>query len=168
MRGEVVGVNTAIFSPSGGNVGIAFAVPSTVTADVIGDLIENGAVARGWLGVNIQSLTPELAEGIGRESTEGAIIVSAASGSPADDAGLRSGDTILSVNDVTVEGPTELARIIGASIPKRRLKSWSGAMAANRPSMSGSAHCRPSVSWPASSANRTLIAHSPASSISSA
>jgi serine protease Do len=117
MRGEVVGVNTAIFSPSGGNVGIAFAVPSTVTADVIGDLIENGAVARGWLGVNIQSLTPELAEGIGRDSTEGAIIVSAASGSPAEDAGLRSGDTILSVNDVTVEGPTELARIIGAFDP---------------------------------------------------
>lgn len=117
MRGEVVGVNTAIFSPSGGNVGIAFAVPSTVTADVIGDLIENGAVARGWLGVNIQSLTPELAEGIGRDSTEGAIIVSAASGSPAEQAGLQSGDTILSVNDVTVEGPTELARIIGAFDP---------------------------------------------------
>lgn len=117
MRGEVVGVNTAIFSPSGGNVGIAFAVPSTVTADVIGDLIENGAVARGWLGVNIQSLTPELAEGIGRDSTEGAIIVSAAAGSPAEEAGLRSGDTILSVNDVAVEGPTELARIIGAFDP---------------------------------------------------
>ncbi|MFK7791763.1 MAG: trypsin-like peptidase domain-containing protein [Devosiaceae bacterium] len=117
MRGEVVGVNTAIFSPSGGNVGIAFAVPSTVTADVIGDLIENGAVARGWLGVNIQSLTPELAEGIGRDSTEGAIIVSAASGSPAEDAGLLSGDTILSVNDQMVEGPTELARIIGSFDP---------------------------------------------------
>ncbi len=117
MRGEVVGVNTAIFSPSGGNVGIAFAVPSTVTADVIGDLIENGAVARGWLGVNIQSLTEDLAEGIGRRSTDGAIIVSAAAGSPAEMAGLESGDTILEVNGTTVEGPTELARIIGAFDP---------------------------------------------------
>ncbi len=117
MRGEVVGVNTAIFSPSGGNVGIAFAVPSTLTADVIGDLIETGVVARGWLGVNIQSLTPELAEGIGRDSTDGAIIVSAASGSPAESAGLRSGDTILSVNDEVVEGPTELARAIGSFDP---------------------------------------------------
>lgn len=117
MRGEVVGVNTAIFSPSGGNVGIAFAVPSTLTADVIGDLIETGAVARGWLGVNIQSLTPELAEGIGRDSTDGAIIVSAASGSPAQEAGLVSGDTILSVNDEPVAGPTELARAIGGFDP---------------------------------------------------
>ncbi len=116
-RGEVIGVNTAIFSPSGGNVGIAFAVPSTVVQDVIGDLIENGAVARGWLGVNIQSVTEDLAEGIGRDSTEGAIIVSAAAGSPAEIAGLRSGDTILSVNDELVEGPTELARIIGAYDP---------------------------------------------------
>ena len=116
-RGEVIGVNTAIFSPSGGNVGIAFAVPSTVVQNVIADLIENGAVARGWLGVNIQALTPELAEGIGRQSTEGAIIVSAASGSPAADAGLRSGDTILQVNDQIVDGPTELARIIGAFDP---------------------------------------------------
>lgn len=116
-RGEVIGVNTAIFSPSGGNVGIAFAVPSTVVQDVVADLIENGAVARGWLGVNIQSLTEDLAEGIGRESTEGAIIVSAAAGSPAEAAGLRSGDTILSVNDEVVEGPTELARIIGAFDP---------------------------------------------------
>ena len=116
-RGEVIGINTAIFSPSGGNVGIAFAVPSTVAQNVIADLIENGAVARGWLGVNIQALTPELAEGIGRESTDGAIIVSAASGSPAAEAGLRSGDTILQVDDQTVTGPTELARIIGGYDP---------------------------------------------------
>ena len=116
-RGEVIGVNTAIFSPSGGNVGIAFAVPSTIVQDVVADLIENGAVARGWLGVNIQALTPELAEGIGRSSTDGAIIVSAADGSPAEEAGLRSGDTILAVDDRTVEGPTELARIIGSYDP---------------------------------------------------
>ncbi|MEM6382486.1 MAG: trypsin-like peptidase domain-containing protein [Pseudomonadota bacterium] len=112
MRGEVVGVNTAIFSPSGGNVGIAFAVPSTLVQDVIGDLIETGAVARGWLGVNIQAVTEQLAEGIGREGTEGAIIISAASGSPADMAGLQSGDTILQVDGQIVQGPTELARLI--------------------------------------------------------
>lgn len=116
-RGEVIGVNTAIFSPSGGNVGIAFAVPSTIVQDVVADLIENGAVARGWLGVNIQALTEDLAEGIGRGSTDGAIIVSAAPGSPAEAFGLRSGDTVLSVNDEVVTGPTELARIIGAFDP---------------------------------------------------
>ncbi|MBV6657369.1 MAG: PDZ domain-containing protein, partial [Devosiaceae bacterium] len=117
MRGEVVGVNTAIFSPSGGNVGIAFAVPSTLVQDVVGDLIETGAVARGWLGVNIQAVTDELAEGLGRDTNEGAIVVSAASGSPADKAGLRSGDTILQVDGSIVEGPTELARLIGAFNP---------------------------------------------------
>lgn len=117
MRGEVVGVNTAIFSPSGGNVGIAFAVPSTIVQDVVADLVENGAVARGWLGVNIQSITEDLAEGIGRDSTDGAIIVSAAAGSPAEDAGLRSGDTVLEVNGEIVAGPGELARLIGAFDP---------------------------------------------------
>lgn len=116
-RGEVIGVNTAIFSPSGGNVGIAFAVPSTLVQDVVADLMETGVVARGWLGVNIQALSPELAEGIGRDSTSGAIIVSAAAGSPAEAAGLQSGDTILSVNDEIVEGPSELARIISAFDP---------------------------------------------------
>jgi serine protease Do len=121
-RGEVIGVNTAIFSPSGGNVGIAFAVPSTIVQDVVTDLLESGTVARGWLGVNIQSLTPDLAEGIGRQSTDGAIIVSAAAGSPAEEAGLRSGDTILSVNDTLVEGPTELARIIGAFDPNETVE----------------------------------------------
>lgn len=117
MSGEVVGVNTAIFSPSGGNVGIAFAVPSTIVQDVVADLVESGAVARGWLGVNIQSITADLAEGIGRDSTDGAIIVSAAAGSPAEDAGLRSGDTILEVNNEVVAGPSELARLIGAFDP---------------------------------------------------
>lgn len=126
MRGEVVGVNTAIFSPSGGNVGIAFAVPSTIVQDVVADLVENGAVARGWLGVNIQSITEDLAEGIGRDSTEGAIIVSAAAGSPAEDAGLRSGDTVLEVNDEVVAGPSELARLIGAYDPGEtvELRIW--------------------------------------------
>jgi serine protease Do len=117
MRGEVVGVNTAIFSPSGGNVGIAFAVPSTIVQDVVSDLVETGAVARGWLGVNIQSITEDLAEGIGRDSTDGAIIVSAAAGSPAEEAGLRSGDTVLEVNGEVVAGPSELARLIGAFDP---------------------------------------------------
>lgn len=116
-RGEVIGVNTAIFSPSGGNVGVAFAVPSTLVQEVVAELIESGAVARGWLGVNIQAITPELAEGIGRDSTEGAIIVSAADGSPAQIAGLQSGDTILQVEDEIVEGPTELAGIIAGFDP---------------------------------------------------
>ena len=116
-RGEVIGVNTAIFSPSGGSVGIAFAVPSTIVQDVIADLMESGTVARGWLGVNIQSLTDDLAEGIGRDGTDGAIIVSAAPNSPADNAGLRSGDTVLEVNGETVAGPTELAGIISGYDP---------------------------------------------------
>ncbi|WP_306118114.1 MULTISPECIES: Do family serine endopeptidase [unclassified Roseitalea] len=117
LSGEVVGVNTAIFSPSGGNVGIAFAVPASVAKDVVSDLIDDGMVERGWLGVRIQPVTDEIAEALGLERTEGAIVADPEEGAPAATAGIRAGDVITAVNGETVEGPRELSRSIAAFDP---------------------------------------------------
>jgi serine protease Do len=117
LSGEVVGVNTAIFSPSGGNVGIAFAIPASTTKAVVADLIKNGAVERGWLGVSIQPVTDELAEAVGLAEASGAIIASASPDGPADEAGLKTGDIVLSVNDESIESPKDLATFIAALEP---------------------------------------------------
>ncbi len=95
MHGEVIGVNAAIFSPSGGNVGIAFAIPASTAQDVIMELKDDGTVVRGWLGVQIQNVTDDIAESLGLEEARGAIVAEAQENSPAQKAGLRSGDTIL-------------------------------------------------------------------------
>lgn len=116
-KGEVVGVNTAIFSPSGGNVGIAFAIPSETVKAVIADLKDDGQVTRGWLGVQIQPVTKEIAESIGRDKEGGALVVSAQSNSPAAKAGLKSGDTILKVDGEPIRGPRELARKVASYAP---------------------------------------------------
>ena len=92
LAGEVVGVNTAIFSPSGGNVGIAFAVPASVASDVVAELMEDGDVERGWLGVRIQPVTDEIAESLGLADASGAIVADPEEGAPADRAGIRAGD----------------------------------------------------------------------------
>ncbi|MCK7611644.1 Do family serine endopeptidase [Roseibium sediminicola] len=117
MRGEVIGVNAAIFSPSGGNVGIAFAIPASTAQDVIMELKDDGTVVRGWLGVQIQNVTSDIAESLGLEEARGAIVAEAQENSPAQKAGLRSGDTILAVNGTEVEGPRELSKIIAAFEP---------------------------------------------------
>jgi serine protease Do len=113
LDGEVVGVNTAIFSPSGGSVGIGFAIPANVARDVIDQLKENGAVTRGWLGVQIQSVTPGIAESLGLDEAKGAIVAEVQPNSPAQKSGLREGDTILKVDGRTVEDAKDLARKIG-------------------------------------------------------
>lgn len=128
FRGEVVGVNTAIFSPSGGNVGIAFAIPADIASRIIDDLRNDGSVVRGWLGVQIQPVTSEIAESLRLNNERGALVSEAQPGSPAEKAGLESGDTILSVNGRTVEGPRELALMIaemepGASV---KVRFWRG------------------------------------------
>ena len=94
MKGEVVGVNTAIYSPSGGSVGIGFAIPSTTADSVIGQLEHGGVVPRGYLGVNIQPVTKDMAEAIGMKSDKGAIVAEAMPGTPAAEAGLKAGDVI--------------------------------------------------------------------------
>ena len=115
--GQVVGVNTAIFSPSGGSVGIGFAIPSEVAQNVIQDLKTKGTVARGWIGVQIQPVTDEIAESLGLKSTKGALVAEASPTGPASGAGIKSGDIILGVDGQKVDGPRELARRIGSSGP---------------------------------------------------
>jgi len=112
MKGEVVGVNTAIFSPSGGSVGIGFAIPSEVAQNVIAALRDKGVVARGWLGVQIQPVTSDIADSLGLKSEKGALVAEAQSDSPAVGAGIRSGDVILGVNGEKIDGPRELAKKI--------------------------------------------------------
>lgn len=112
LNGEVVGVNTAIFSPSGGNVGIAFAVPASVASDIVDDLIDDGSVQRGWLGVSIQPVTDDIAESLGMTEASGALVSELTPGTPAQEAGIRIGDVITGVNTTDVEGPRELSRAI--------------------------------------------------------
>lgn len=119
IHGNVIGVNTAIYSPSGGSVGIGFAIPAEVAKDVVAALKEKGAVARGWIGVKIQNVTPEIADSMGLKSTKGALVSQPQSGAPAEAAGLKAGDVIIAVNGETIDGPRELARRIAALGPKK-------------------------------------------------
>lgn len=117
LDGDVVGVNTAIFSPSGGNVGIAFAIPSSVAVPVIEQLRETGEVQRGWLGVQIQPVTEEIAESVGLEEARGAIVADLMDTGPAGDAGIEPGDIVLSVDEAPVDDARDLARRIGGMAP---------------------------------------------------
>ena len=126
LKGEVIGVNTAIYSPSGGNVGIAFAIPAALANEVVDDLINNGEVVRGWLGVQIQPVTDEIAESLGLEFSNGAIVTNPQNGSPADKAGIEAGDVIASVDGKSIKGPRELAKTIGSYDPDAviQLEVW--------------------------------------------
>ncbi|WP_052341039.1 trypsin-like peptidase domain-containing protein [Salinarimonas rosea] len=122
LRGQVVGVNTAIFSPSGGNVGIAFAIPAHVAQSVTTQLRAEGAVTRGFLGVQVQAVTPEIAEAIGLGRVRGALIAQPQPNTPAADAGLRSGDVILAVDGEAVDDHRDLTRRIAAIAPGTRVE----------------------------------------------
>ncbi len=117
LRGEVVGINTAITSRTGGNLGVGFAVPSSIFKGVLADLLDDGRMNRGWLGVSIQELTPELAQSFGAESTQGALVAGVVSGSPAERAGLEPGDIIRSVGGRAVASPQTLMNTIAAEAP---------------------------------------------------
>ncbi len=117
LSGKVVGVNTAIFSPTGGNVGIAFAIPASTASEIVDDLISNGQVLRGWLGVQIQPVTEEIAESIGLDDAKGAIVAGAQDDSPAKTAGIKPGDVITAVNGTKIKGPRALAKEISNSNP---------------------------------------------------
>ncbi|MCG6897650.1 MAG: Do family serine endopeptidase [Thiocapsa sp.] len=112
INGRVIGVNTAIYSPSGGNVGIGFAIPAETVQRVVADLRENGRVERGWLGVQIQPVTESLAAGLGLEQTGGVLIADVIPGSPASMADLRAGDVILSAAGHSLDGAKGLARAV--------------------------------------------------------
>jgi serine protease Do len=116
LRGQVVGMNSMIFSPSGGSVGIGFAIPSSVIHDVVAQLEAHGRVARGWLGVQIQSITPEIASTLGIAQPKGAIVASVVPGGPAAKAGFQQGDIVLAINGKGVEDSRDLTRRV-AGIP---------------------------------------------------
>jgi len=112
MQGEVVGINTAIVSRGGGNVGIGFAIPINMARGIISQLQTTGSVTRGWLGVTIQDVTPELAEYYGLKEAKGAIVGEVFEGDPADQAGIQPKDVIVSVDGKTIEDSRDLSRVI--------------------------------------------------------
>ncbi len=122
VDGNVIGVNTAIFSPSGGSVGIAFAIPAETVKSVIAQLREKGSVTRGWIGVQIQPVTPEIADSMGLKQATGALVAEPQADSPADKAGIKSGDVITSVDGAPVHDARELARRIGTMSPGTTIK----------------------------------------------
>jgi serine protease Do len=121
-EGSVIGVNTAIFSPSGGSVGIAFAIPAETVKNVVAQLKDKGSVTRGWIGVQIQPVTPEIAESLGMKKPGGALVAEPQKDGPAVKAGIQSGDVIASVNGNTVTDARDLARKIGGMAPGTTVK----------------------------------------------
>lgn len=113
--GDVIGVNTAIYSPGGGNVGIGFAIPSEMAQDIVADLIEDGSVDRGWIGVSIQPVTDDIAESLGLERSKGALIADVVPDGPAEKAGLQAGDIILSFDGKDVGDLRDLTRIVAGT-----------------------------------------------------
>ncbi len=117
MKGEVVGVNTAIYSPSGGSIGLGFAIPASTVKTELATLEQGGKIERGFLGITIQSVTQDIADSLGLSSANGAIIDQTQSGKPGAIAGLKPGDIILSVNGQTVKDSADLTRKIGSLKP---------------------------------------------------
>lgn len=115
MNGEVIGINTAIYSPTGGSVGIGFAIPSTIAKPVVDQLRERGQVRRGWLGVQVQRVTPDIADSLGMPDPKGALVTSVSPESPAGKGGVRQGDIITKFNGKTIEQMRELPRVVAAT-----------------------------------------------------
>jgi serine protease Do len=120
--GEVMGVNTAIYSPSGGSVGIAFSIPASTVKTVIAQLRDKGTVSRGWIGVQIQPVTADIADSLGLKKAEGALVAEPQANGPAAKAGIESGDVITAVNGEPVKDARELARTIGGLAPGNSVK----------------------------------------------
>jgi serine protease Do len=117
VDGQVIGVNTAIYSPSGGSVGIAFAIPAATVKNVVAQLRDKGTVTRGWIGVQIQPVTPDIADSMGLKEAIGALVAEPQADSPAMKAGIESGDVITQVNGTPVHDARQLARRIGTMSP---------------------------------------------------
>jgi serine protease DegQ len=115
--GNLVGVNTAIFSKTGGNLGIGFAVPVSIARKVMEQIISHGAVIRGWVGIEVQDITPDIAESFNYKGATGALIAGVLRGGPAERGGVRPGDILVSVNDQIVENSSSLLNLIANLAP---------------------------------------------------
>jgi serine protease Do len=122
VDGNVIGVNTAIFSPSGGSVGIAFDIPSETVKSVVAQLRDKGTVTRGWIGVQIQPVTPEIADSLGLKKAAGALVSEPQANSPAAKAGVASGDVITTLDGASVRDARELSRKVGTMAPGTSVK----------------------------------------------
>jgi serine protease Do len=122
VDGNVIGVNTAIFSPSGGSVGSAFDIPAETVKTVVAQLRDKGSVTRGWIGVQIQTVTPDLADSLGLKKAAGALVSEPQTNSPAAKAGIESGDVITAVDGKSIADARELARKIGTMAPGSSIK----------------------------------------------
>jgi serine protease Do len=121
-EGSVIGVNTAIYSPSGGSVGIAFAIPAETVKTVVAQLKDKGTVTRGWIGVQIQPVTPEIADNLGLKNAGGALVAEPQKDGPAVKAGIQAGDVITAVDGKPVADARDLARKIGGIAPGSTVK----------------------------------------------
>jgi serine protease Do len=122
MNGNVIGVNTAIYSPSGGSVGIGFDVPALTAKRVVAELKDKGVVTRGWLGVQVQPVTKGIADSLGMENAEGAMVDEPQNGSPAAKAGIQAGDVVTALNGTAVKDSRDLARKVAALAPGSSVK----------------------------------------------
>ena len=127
LKGEVIGINTAIYSPSGGSVGIGFAVPSSLAKPIIMQLAEFGKTRRGWLGIKIQTVTDEIAEGLGLDNVHGALVASVTPGGPAEKSNIKAGDVVIEFNGQTLDAMRQLPRIvaetpIGKDVPLKLIR----------------------------------------------
>ena len=119
VHGNLIGINTAIYSRTGGSLGIGFAIPVSSAKHIMEQIIQNGRVIRGWIGVEAQEITQELAESFGLPDTEGALIAGVVRGSPADLAGIQPGDVLLAVNQKGIRDPQEMLDVIAALKPEQ-------------------------------------------------
>ena len=120
MDGQVIGVNSAIYSPNGGSVGVGFAIPSNTVKSVVAQLRNGGSVQRGWLGVSIQTVTPEIAAAVGLEDPHGALVADVVADGPSDGK-LKTGDIILSFNGKRVDASRDLPKLVAAAAPDSRV-----------------------------------------------
>ncbi|MCB1960503.1 MAG: PDZ domain-containing protein, partial [Rhodocyclaceae bacterium] len=118
-QGALIGINAAIYSRSGGSLGIGFAIPVTFARDVMEQIIRTGRVTRGWIGVEIQDLTTELAQSLGLASTQGVLISGVMRGGPADKGGIQPGDVITVIEDQPIDDPQRLLEVVAALAPSK-------------------------------------------------
>jgi serine protease Do len=122
LNGEVVGINSQIFTNSGGSIGLSFAIPVDVAKNVVAQLRQNGSVSRGWMGVGIEDVSQALAEAFDLETPHGALVNRVLEGSPAQDAGFRSGDIIVAFNGEVIRTSADLPYFVGLVLPETEVK----------------------------------------------